>query len=89
MTDRRADWERDRLKPALERAPERKPSFSTISDMPIERLYGPWSLAEDAEERIGMPGRAAVHPRHPPDRLPEPPLDHAHVRRLRLGGGHE
>ena len=40
--ERRADWERDRLKPALDRASERKPSFSTISDMPIERLYGPW-----------------------------------------------
>ena len=34
-------------------------------------------------------GRAAVHPRHPPDRLPQPPVDDAHVRRVRLGRGHE
>jgi methylmalonyl-CoA mutase, N-terminal domain len=66
MTDRRSAWERERLKPALERAPERKPSFSTISDMPIDRLYGPWSLADDAEERIGQPGEPpftrGIHP---------------------------
>ncbi|MGP1674493.1 MAG: methylmalonyl-CoA mutase family protein, partial [Candidatus Limnocylindrales bacterium] len=36
--------------------PERKPRFSTISDMPIERLYGPSSLGDDAEARIGRPG---------------------------------
>ena len=66
MTDRRRDWERERLDPALERAPERKPSFTTMSDMPIERLYGPWSLGPDAEERIGLPGQPpftrGIHP---------------------------
>ena len=66
MTDRRRDWERDRLDPALRRAPERKPGFSTISDMPIERLYGPWSLGDDAEARIGLPGEPpftrGIHP---------------------------
>jgi methylmalonyl-CoA mutase, N-terminal domain len=65
-SDRRARWERERLKPALERAPERKPFFSTISDMPIQRLYGPWSLGDDAEERIGQPGEPpftrGIHP---------------------------
>src|SRR6188768_533822 len=66
MTDRRRDWERERLEPALKRAPERKASFSTMSDMPIERLYGPWSMAPDEEERIGLPGEPpftrGVHP---------------------------
>ena len=33
--------------------------------------------------------RAAVHPRHPPVRLPQPPLDDADVRGLRCGRGHE
>ena len=45
---------------------ERKPRFSTISDMPIEPVYGPTSLAPDAEERIGRPGEApftrGIHP---------------------------
>src|SRR6187455_2575617 len=66
MSDRRAEWERERLDPALQRAPERKQSFSTMSDMPIERLYGPWSLGPDAEERIGLPGQPpftrGIHP---------------------------
>ncbi len=48
VASRRAAWEAERLDPALRRAPERKARFSTISDMPIERLYGPWSLPDDA-----------------------------------------
>ncbi len=41
-SDRRKAWERERLDPALRRAPERTVRFSTISDVEIERLYGPW-----------------------------------------------
>ena len=74
MTDRSADWaarrlawEAGRLGSALERAPERRPRFSTISDMPIERLYGPWSLPDsDPLRDIGLPGEPpftrGVHP---------------------------
>src|SRR6187397_2056322 len=66
MSDRREAWERERLDPALARAPERKPRFSTISDMPIDGLYGPWSLDSDAAARIGLPGEPpftrGVHP---------------------------
>src|SRR5712671_3662612 len=40
---RKRAWEARRLAAALERAPERKPRFSTISDTEIDRLYGPWS----------------------------------------------
>jgi methylmalonyl-CoA mutase N-terminal domain/subunit len=42
---RRRAWEAKRLGPALERAPERRIRFSTISDTEVERLYGPWSWA--------------------------------------------
>jgi methylmalonyl-CoA mutase N-terminal domain/subunit len=63
---RLAAWETDRQDPALRRTPERKPRFSTISDMPIERLYGPWSLPGDAVDRIGLPGEPpftrGIHP---------------------------
>jgi methylmalonyl-CoA mutase, N-terminal domain len=76
MTDRPADWaarrrawQRDRLEPALERAAERKPRFSTISDMPVDGLYGPWSLEEqgiDPLADIGFPGEPpftrGIHP---------------------------
>ncbi len=40
---RKRAWEARRLAPAMERAPERKPRFSTISDTTVDRLYGPWS----------------------------------------------
>ena len=76
MTDRPADWaarrrawQKDRLGPALERSAERKPRFSTLSDMPIDGLYGPWTL-EDADidplRDIGLPGEPpftrGIHP---------------------------
>ncbi|MBA2299396.1 MAG: methylmalonyl-CoA mutase [Chloroflexi bacterium] len=45
---------------------ERKPRFSTISDMPIEPLYDPSSLPAGAEVRIGRPGEPpftrGIHP---------------------------
>jgi methylmalonyl-CoA mutase N-terminal domain/subunit len=66
---RRRAWARDREAPALERAPERKPRFVTLGDMPVERLYGPWSLDEldvDAARDIGFPGEPpftrGIHP---------------------------
>src|SRR3954454_5684447 len=60
-------WQAERLGPALERAPERKRSFSTISDMPIEPLYGPWSAPDrDPLTDIGVPGEPpftrGIHP---------------------------
>ena len=45
MTDwssRRETWRRERLGPALDRGPERRIRFSTISDVEVDRLYGPW-----------------------------------------------
>ena len=63
---RRRSWEAERLEPALRGAPERRERFSTIGDTTIERLYGPWSLAEDANARIGFPGEPpftrGIHP---------------------------
>jgi methylmalonyl-CoA mutase N-terminal domain/subunit len=76
MTDRPTDWaarrlawQRDRQGPAIDRASERKPRFSTISDVPIDGLYGPWSLDElavDPLRDIGFPGEPpftrGIHP---------------------------
>jgi len=64
---RRQAWEADRLAPALARAPERMTRFSTISDVEVERLYGPWSAAHrDPIATIGFPGEPpftrGVHP---------------------------
>ncbi len=54
----RAQWEKDTLKPALAKSPERPVGFTTVSDLPIERLYTAEDLGEgfDPVERIGFPG---------------------------------
>jgi methylmalonyl-CoA mutase N-terminal domain/subunit len=58
---RKRAWEARRLAAALDRAPERKPRFSTISDTPIERLYGPWSWLSGADgAQAGGGGPTAV-----------------------------
>ncbi len=66
MTDpsaRHETWKRKRLEPALERSPERRQRFSTISDVEVERLYGPWTDRDEDEARPA------------PDTLPgEPPF---------------
>ncbi len=71
MTDwsrRRRAWEQARLEPALERTPERQPRFSTISDVEVDRLYGPWSTDPDVDPvaRVGFPGEPpfarGIHP---------------------------
>jgi methylmalonyl-CoA mutase N-terminal domain/subunit len=59
-------WERDRLVPSLDRLPERRTRFSTISDVEIRRLYGPWDLVDDPLAAIGFPGEPpfarGIHP---------------------------
>jgi methylmalonyl-CoA mutase N-terminal domain/subunit len=53
----RRDWEEETLRPALEKAPERSPEFTTISGVPIRRLYAPEDLERwDPEEKLGHPG---------------------------------
>jgi methylmalonyl-CoA mutase N-terminal domain/subunit len=58
---RRRAWELKRLRPALDRAPERQKRFSTISDTDVDRLYGPWSWLSDADGApLGGGGPTAV-----------------------------
>jgi methylmalonyl-CoA mutase N-terminal domain/subunit len=50
-------WEETVLKPALERSPERKELFTTLSGVPVERLYTPADLADfDYARDLGDPG---------------------------------
>ncbi len=53
---RRRAWQERRLGEALRRAPERRTGFSTISDVEVERLYGPWSWAEGSDGEPSGPG---------------------------------
>jgi methylmalonyl-CoA mutase N-terminal domain/subunit len=50
-------WEKTVLDPALERSPERKELFTTLSGVPVERLYTPSDLADfDYARDLGDPG---------------------------------
>jgi methylmalonyl-CoA mutase N-terminal domain/subunit len=53
---RKRAWEERRLPRALQQAPERRTGFSTISDLDVERLYGPWSWAEGPDAEPAGPG---------------------------------
>jgi methylmalonyl-CoA mutase, N-terminal domain len=64
---RRRAWEAKRLGPALERAPEQRIRFSTISDTEVDRLYGPWSWQpEGGGDPVGGGGPTAVDHRGEP-----------------------
>ena len=65
---RRERWAAERANPAIERAPERRQRFSTISDVAVSRLYGPWSWTDETPtgEAPGGGGPTAV------DHLGEP-----------------
>jgi methylmalonyl-CoA mutase, N-terminal domain len=69
---KREQWSAERLKPAVERAPERRPRFSTISDVDVHRLYGPWSWqsASDGEPEGGRGPTAVDHHGQPLRREP-------------------
>ncbi|HEV8054478.1 MAG: methylmalonyl-CoA mutase family protein [Chloroflexi bacterium] len=67
--DRERSWQRQTLDPALERALERRTRFSTISDVEVERLYGPtnWQAESfDPLREVGFPGAPpftrGIHP---------------------------
>ncbi|HET6780467.1 MAG TPA: methylmalonyl-CoA mutase family protein [bacterium] len=60
-------WEATTLKEALKRQPERANQFSTLSDLPVNRLYGPDDLKGfDLERSLGHPGEypftRGIHP---------------------------
>ena len=63
----RREWEARVLEPALKERPERDVAFTTVSDLPIERLYTPEDLAgRDPAREIGLPGEPpytrGIHP---------------------------
>ena len=51
-------WERTTRKRLLERSPERKEEFTTLSGVPIDCLYVPEDLGDDwsYDEKLGYPG---------------------------------
>jgi len=75
MTDRsdwaarRKAWQGERLDPALARAPERSKHTTTMGEIELEALYGPWSWSADGGSGpAGAGGPTAVD--HHGDPLP-------------------
>ena len=56
LDKRKAAWASETLEPVLKRFPERKKTFRTSSDIPVERVYLPREGAADFDEKIGFPG---------------------------------
>ena len=60
-------WEDETLKPALRESPERQEKFTTLSGVPIQRLYTPADLAKfNYSQDLGDPGdypyTRGIHP---------------------------
>jgi methylmalonyl-CoA mutase, N-terminal domain len=60
-------WEQQTLEPALKKIPERDIPFTTVSGVPIKRLYTPNDIQNiDFEKEIGWPGEypytRGIHP---------------------------
>jgi methylmalonyl-CoA mutase, N-terminal domain len=50
-------WEAHTLKPSLEKSPERRKAFTTLSEVPVERLYTPADLEDfDYQRDLNDPG---------------------------------
>jgi methylmalonyl-CoA mutase N-terminal domain/subunit len=63
----RAQWDAAVLRPTLDRQPERRERFATLSGIEVDRLYGPDDIAGLDEERdLGLPGAypftRGIHP---------------------------
>ncbi len=69
---RKRAWEARRLASALDRAPERKPRFSTISDTTVDRLYGPWSWQSGSDGTPAGGGGPTLVDHHGDRLRPEP-----------------
>ncbi len=53
----RAEWEREILEPGLQAEPEQQQEFTTISGLPLERLYTEEALNDfDPQTEVGYPG---------------------------------
>jgi methylmalonyl-CoA mutase, N-terminal domain len=87
-SERRRRWQIERLDPALARLPERREQFSTLGDLPVQGVYGPWDLADGgAGEPTGPGGPTLVdHHGEPLRRGDGPYADHDDLRDIGLPG---
>ena len=53
----REQWEAHELREFLDRQPESRERYETLSGIPVQRVYTPEDLANTSFEAIGFPGR--------------------------------
>ncbi len=53
----RQRWEAETVRPSLERLPERRESYESSSDIPLERVYLPADEGQSYLEQLGFPGQ--------------------------------
>ncbi|MCK4316828.1 MAG: methylmalonyl-CoA mutase, partial [Anaerolineae bacterium] len=51
------DWEKNTVKPILDRFPERREQFETLSGIPLDRAYTPADVEVDYPNDLGFPGQ--------------------------------
>jgi len=57
IRESREEWEEETLDPVLDAYGERKDRFATVSNLEVDRLYGPNDVSDiDYEEDLGHPG---------------------------------
>lgn len=56
ITEQKQKWEQSTLEKTLSRNPERRESFQTLSNIPVERLYTPAEVKTDYLRDLGFPG---------------------------------
>lgn len=54
--DKKSEWINTHVDPTLKRFPERKETFTTSSDMPVDRLFTPADIDPTYKEKLGFPG---------------------------------
>jgi methylmalonyl-CoA mutase, N-terminal domain len=52
----RQRWQRQTVDPTLAKSPERRAQFETTSGIPVDRVYGEDSVADELADRLGFPG---------------------------------
>src|SRR5438093_338487 len=78
----RAAWEAGELRAFLDRQPESRPEYRTLSGLPLRRVYTAEDLAEFRQEDLGLPGR------YPCTRGPDPTMDRGRLWTMRQIAGY-
>ncbi len=56
LKEAKREWEERTVRPALERFPERRERFETLSGIPLDRVYTPADVEVDYLRDLGFPG---------------------------------